>query len=165
MPCLAIASAVAAELDCRHRPCGVQLRGSDAALYVHMVIVVSTPLVWWQFARLVLQMVTTAEDADEPPLEPQLRDRIEPPAPGRATPQGRAALVGSLCFCLLKDSGAFEIPEILRTLLSNRTLPLTKRTRSCDSHTDGLPEEPEAAASCSCPSMRTHKDANSPACE
>ena len=69
MPCLAIASAVAAELDCRHRPCGVQLRGSDAALYVHMVIVVSTPLVWWQFARLVLQMVTTAEDADEPPLE------------------------------------------------------------------------------------------------
>ena len=102
MPCLAIASAVAAELDCRHRPCGVQLRGSDAALYVHMVIVVSTPLVWWQFARLVLQMVTTAEDADEPPLEPQLRDRIEPPAPGRATPQGRAALVGSLCFCLLK---------------------------------------------------------------
>ena len=102
MPCLAIASAVAAELDCRHRPCGVQLRGSDAALYVHMVIVVSTPLVWWQFARLVLQMVTTAEDADEPPLEPQLRDRIEPPAPGRATPLGRVALVGSLCFCLLK---------------------------------------------------------------
>ena len=80
----------------------MQLRGSDAALYVHMVIVVSTPLVWWQFARLVLQMVTTAEDADEPPLEPQLRDRIEPPAPGRATPLGRAALVGSLCFCLLK---------------------------------------------------------------
>ena len=78
----------------------MQLRGSDAALYVHMVIVVSTPLVWWQFARLVLQMVTTAEDADEPPLEPQLRDRIEPPAPGRATPLGRAALVGSLCFCL-----------------------------------------------------------------
>ena len=102
IPCLAIASAVAAALDCRHRPCGVQLRGSDAALYVHMLIVVSTPIVWWQFARLVLQMVTTAEDEDEPPLEPQLRDRIEPPAPGRTTPQGRVALVGSLCFCLLK---------------------------------------------------------------
>ena len=103
IPCLAIASAVAAALDCRHRPCGVQLRGSDAALYVHMLIVVSTPIVWWQFARLVLQMVTLGtEDEDEPPLEPQLRDRIEPPAPGRTTPQGRVALVGSLCFCLLK---------------------------------------------------------------
>ena len=102
IPCLAIASAVAAALDCRHRPCGVQLRGSDAALYVHMLIVVSTPIVWWQFARLVLQMVTTAEDDDEPPLEPQLRDRIEPPAPGRTTPQGRVALAGSLCFCMLK---------------------------------------------------------------
>ena len=39
---------------------------------------------------------------DKYPVEAEPHFLIEPPAPGRATPLGRAALVGSLCFCLLK---------------------------------------------------------------
>ena len=52
VPILGIAAA-ASSLDCQHRPCGVVLRGADAAAYVYMVIA-AAPVVWWLFARFVM---------------------------------------------------------------------------------------------------------------
>ena len=48
IPIVAAASQVLVYLDCQHRSCAVQFRGSDATIYLYFFIVVAAPLIWWQ---------------------------------------------------------------------------------------------------------------------
>ena len=48
IPCVAAASVVAVRLDCQHRSCAVQFRGSDITVYLYFLIVVAAPIIWWQ---------------------------------------------------------------------------------------------------------------------
>lgn len=105
IPILGIAAAAAASLDCQHRPCGVVLRGADAAAYVYMVIGVTCPVVWWLFARFVMQVIALRAPIDEDDEENQnAEDDGEPVVVGRESGNtaGMASQIFSLLFCFAK---------------------------------------------------------------
>jgi len=107
VPVLGIAAAAASSLDCQHRPCGVVLRGADAAAYVYMVIAVTAPVVWWLFARFVMQLIALRapiDDDDEEAQRAEAEDEAEPVVVGRESGNtaGYMAQGCSIVFCFGK---------------------------------------------------------------
>jgi hypothetical protein len=103
IPIAAAASQVLVYLDCQHRSCAVQFRGSDATVYLYFFIVVAAPLIWWQVARLVMQMAAARMDPQhDKGIDPLEQDALEPPAPGRGSPLALLGRVLSSLACFLK---------------------------------------------------------------
>ena len=103
IPIVAAASQVLVYLDCQHRSCAVQFRGSDATVYLYFFIVVAAPLIWWQVARLVMQMAAARMDPQhDKDIDPLQQDALEPPAPNRASPLALLGRVLSSLACFLK---------------------------------------------------------------
>ena len=104
IPIVAAASQVLVYLDCQHRSCAVQFRGSDATVYLYFFIVVAAPLIWWQVARLVMQMAAVRMDhpQHDKDIDPLQQDALEPPAPNRASPLALLGRVLSSLACFLK---------------------------------------------------------------
>ena len=103
IPIVAAASQVLVYLDCQHRSCAVQFRGSDTTVYLYFYIVVAAPIIWWQVARLVMQMVAARMDPQKNlDFDPLQQDALEPPAPNRASPLALLGRVLSSLACFLK---------------------------------------------------------------
>jgi len=104
IPITAIASHVAARLDCQHKPCSVDFRGSDVETYLYFLIVIAAPIIWWQVARLVMQLVAgrMAADSDDLAKDPGLQDSVEPPAKDRHTSFSRISQAASTAVCVFR---------------------------------------------------------------
>lgn len=104
LPMIGVAAAALAAFNCQHRSCSIGYKSANVEYYTLFAIVVTTPVVWWQFLCLLTATVAvrsaSKDDKEALPTDPEELDALEPPSEDRGSWVGKlvtgASLLGSL---------------------------------------------------------------------
>ena len=110
IPMIGVAAAALAGFNCQHRTCyGYGYKDASLEYYTVFCIVVTTPVVWWQFLSLLTASVAVRSAQEELkdggvnklPTDPQELDALEPPIGDKGV-TGLATAVVALVLSLIK---------------------------------------------------------------